>query len=79
LKAVAIWCSKDRSAAWSKWMLQRTDPGDIRCKGAPIETLQKLGEKLGVDSTPTMFTADGRRTLGAQKHNDLEKLLTAHR
>ncbi|MGH8208526.1 MAG: DsbC family protein, partial [Steroidobacteraceae bacterium] len=27
VKAVEIWCSKDRSAAWSKWMLQKVDPG----------------------------------------------------
>lgn len=76
LKAVQIWCSKDRGSAWSKWMLEKTDPGDIRCKGSPIDQLQKLGEKLHVDSTPTMFTADGKRTRGAIKHNEIEQLLT---
>ncbi len=80
LKAVEIWCSKDRSAAWSKWMLQKTEPGDTRCKGAPIDQLQKLGEKLHVDSTPTMFTADGKRIRGAMKHNEIEQLLAqAHK
>jgi len=75
VKAVAIWCSKDRSSAWSKWMLQKTEPGDTRCTGAPIDKLQALGEKLHVDSTPTFFTADGRRTRGAIKHNEIEQLL----
>ncbi len=80
VKAVEIWCSKERSAAWSKWMLQKVEPGDTRCKGAPIEPLQKLGEKLHVDSTPTMFTADGRRIRGAMKHNEIEQLLAqAHK
>jgi thiol:disulfide interchange protein DsbC len=75
VKAVAIWCSKDRSSAWSKWMLQKTEPGDTRCTGAPIDKLQALGEKLHVDSTPTFFTADGKRTRGAIKHNEIEQLL----
>jgi thiol:disulfide interchange protein DsbC len=80
VKAVDIWCSKDRSTAWSKWMLQKVDPGDTRCKGAPMDKLQALGEKLHVDSTPTMFTADGRRTRGAIKHNEIEQLLAeAHK
>jgi thiol:disulfide interchange protein DsbC len=75
VKAVEIWCSKDRSSAWSKWMLQKTDPGDTRCTGAPIDKLQALGQKLNVDSTPTFFTADGKRTRGAIKHNEIEQLL----
>jgi thiol:disulfide interchange protein DsbC len=75
VKAVAIWCSKDRSSAWSKWMLQKTEPGDTRCTGAPIDKLQALGQKLHVDSTPTLFTADGKRTRGAIKHNEIEQLL----
>ena len=77
VKAVAIWCSKDRSAAWSKWMLQKTDPGDVRCTGAPIDKLQALGQKIRIDSTPTLFTADGKRTRGAIKHNDIEQLLAS--
>ena len=75
LKSVQIWCSKDRSAAWSKWMLQKVEPGDMRCKGAPIDQLQKLGDKLHVDSTPTLFTVDGKRIRGAIKHNEIEQLL----
>jgi thiol:disulfide interchange protein DsbC len=75
VKSVEIWCSKDPGGAWSKWMLQKTDPGDTRCKGAPVDQLQKLGEKLHVDSTPTLFTADGKRTRGAIKHNEIEQLL----
>src|ERR1700722_394798 len=75
VKAVDIWCSKDRSSAWSKWMLQKTEPGDTRCTGAPIDKLQALGRKIHIDSTPTLFTADGKRTRGAIKHNEIEQLL----
>jgi thiol:disulfide interchange protein DsbC len=80
VKSVEIWCSKDPSSAWSKWMLEKTEPGDTRCKGAPVDQLQKLGEQLHVDSTPTLFTVDGRRTRGAIKHNEIEQLLAeAHK
>jgi thiol:disulfide interchange protein DsbC len=80
VKSVEIWCSKDPSSAWSKWMIQKASPGDTRCKGAPVDQLQKLGEKLHVDSTPTLFTVDGQRTRGAIKHNEIEQLLaSAHK
>lgn len=80
VKSVDIWCAKDRSTAWSKWMLQKVDPGDTRCKGAPIDAVQALGEKLHIDSTPTLFTIDGKRTRGAIKHNEIEQLLAqAHK
>jgi thiol:disulfide interchange protein DsbC len=75
VKSVAIWCAKDRSSAWSKWMLQKVEPGDTRCKGAPVEQLQTLGQKLRVDSTPTLFTVNGKRVRGAIKHNEIEQLL----
>jgi thiol:disulfide interchange protein DsbC len=77
VKAVNIWCAKDRSATWSKWMLQKTEPDNTRCAGAPLDKLQTLGQKLNVDSTPTMFTADGKRTRGAIKHNEIESLLAS--
>lgn len=79
VKAVDIWCSKDRSAAWAKWMIQKTDPGEQRCTGAPIDKLQALGQKLNIDSTPTMFTVDGKRVRGALEQKDLEQLLASAR
>jgi thiol:disulfide interchange protein DsbC len=75
VKSVEIWCSKDRSSAWSKWMVEKVNPGDAQCKGTPVDELQKVGEKLHIDSTPTLFTVDGRRTRGAIKHNEIERLL----
>jgi thiol:disulfide interchange protein DsbC len=75
VKSVEIWCSKDRSSAWSKWMVEKVNPGDVQCKGTPVDELQKVGEKLHIDSTPTLFTVDGKRTRGAIKHNEIERLL----
>jgi thiol:disulfide interchange protein DsbC len=75
-----IWCSKNPSEAWAKWMLQNTEPGDAKCAGVPIDKLQTLGRKLHVDSTPTLFTVDGKPTRGAIKHNAIEELLaSAHK
>jgi len=80
VKSVEIWCSKDRSGAWSKWMVQKVKPADTQCKGTPVEEVQKLGAKLHIDSTPTLFTVDGKRTRGAIKHNEIEQLLAeAHK
>ena len=77
VKAVNIWCAKDRGEAWSKWMLKNTEPANNRCTGAPIDKLQALGEKLNIDSTPTMFTVDGKRVRGAIKHNELESVMAS--
>ena len=77
VKAVNIWCAKDRSSTWAKWMLQKTEPDNTRCTGAPIDKLEALGGKLNIDSTPTLFTVDGKRTRGAIKHNEIESLLAS--
>ena len=76
-KALHIWCSKDPVSAWSKWMLQKTEPGNASCAGAPIDKLQTLGRKIHIDSTPTMFLVDGKRVRGAIKHNEIEQLLAS--
>jgi len=76
-KSVHIWCSKNPSEAWSKWMLQRTEPSNARCAGVPIDKLQTLGQKIHIDSTPTMYTLDGKAVRGAIKHNEIEQLLAS--
>ena len=58
-------------------MVKQTDPGNASCTTAPIDKLQTLGQKLHIDSTPTMFTVEGKRIRGAMKHNDIEQLLAA--
>ena len=72
--ARAIWCSKDRPLAWKEWMLERKVP-QATCTGDPVDELQKLGDKLHINSTPTMYLADGRRVMGALPAPELEKLL----
>jgi thiol:disulfide interchange protein DsbC len=76
-KAHAIWCAPDRSAAWNDWMHEKKLPSARSCGGDPIDALQKLGDTLHINSTPTLFFADGRRVAGAIPVNELEKALTA--
>ncbi len=80
-KAHAIWCARDRAAAWDAWMHQKKLPSDTPaggvCTGDPVKELQQLGDKLHVNSTPTIFFSNGRRVAGAIPGSDLERLLTA--
>jgi thiol:disulfide interchange protein DsbC len=75
-KAHAIWCAADRSQAWTQWMHEKKLPPAKTCSGDPIDALQKLGDTLHINSTPTLFFADGRRVAGAITTAELEKLLT---
>lgn len=76
-KAHAIWCAPNRVDAWNQWMQQKKLPPSKTCSGDPVDALQQLGDKLHVNSTPTMYMANGRRVAGAIPLADLEKALTA--
>jgi thiol:disulfide interchange protein DsbC len=76
-KAHAIWCAPDRAAAWNDWMHQKKLPASKTCTGDPIDALQKLGDELHINSTPTLFFANGKRLAGALPAADLEKDLAA--
>lgn len=76
-KAHAIWCSKDRAQAWSQWMHEKKLPPDTPCSGVPITELNALGERLHVNSTPTLFFANGRRVAGAISTQEIEQILAS--
>jgi thiol:disulfide interchange protein DsbC len=76
-KAHAIWCAKDRAAAWTQWMHEKKLPAAEKCSDDPTDQLQQLGDRLRVNSTPTLFFADGRRVAGAIPVKDIEQHLTA--
>jgi thiol:disulfide interchange protein DsbC len=77
VKAHAIWCAADRPAAWNKWMHEKILPPTKTCGGDPIDALQKLGDDLHINSTPTLFFADGRRVAGAIPVEELQKDLAS--
>jgi thiol:disulfide interchange protein DsbC len=76
-KAHSIWCAKDRTAAWSQWMQEKKLPPVATCSGDPVDELQKLGDSLHINSTPTIFFADGSRVAGAIPVKDIEQHLVA--
>jgi thiol:disulfide interchange protein DsbC len=58
-----VWCSGDRSATWSHWMLDGVEPAaaSSSCDAAALERNFALGRKLGVVGTPTLMFPDGKR------------------
>jgi thiol:disulfide interchange protein DsbC len=76
-KAHAIWCAPDHVQAWSSWMHEKKLPEQKTCSGDPVDALQKLGDTLHINSTPTLFFANGHRIAGALPGQELEKALNA--
>jgi len=73
----AIWCSPDRAKAWLDLALRGKRPtADADCAN-PIEKNLILGHRLGVNSTPTLFLADGERVRGGLSSAHLAATLDA--
>ncbi len=77
-KQKAIWCAKDRLAAWQDAVLRRKfdDKAKTDCAN-PVDATKALGAKLGVRATPSFFLADGRMVAGALPKEKIEERLAA--
>lgn len=75
-KAVAIWCSKDPSAAWRNLMVKAEEPKAAKadCKN-PIQDNVALGQRLGINGTPTLIAPDGSMKPGALPIEQIEAWL----
>jgi thiol:disulfide interchange protein DsbC len=73
-KSKAVWCSADKSKAWSELMLNGTVPTAAGCD-TPIDKNLALGRKYRVTGTPTLIFANGERVPGAIPAEQIEKLL----
>lgn len=71
----AVWCSADRSKAWLDLALGGKRPAAGPSCETPVEKNLELGHALGVNSTPTMFFANGERVAGGLAVADLNDLL----
>ncbi|NNU44477.1 DsbC family protein [Ramlibacter montanisoli] len=78
-KSRAIWCSKDKGAAWSGYMLRNEPPAkaDASCDVSALARNIEFGRKHKITGTPTLVFADGSRVPGAIGAADVEKLLAA--
>lgn len=75
-KSRAIWCSADRAKAWNGWITKGYLAQSPACV-APLDKIAALAQKLGVESTPTLFFADGLRLRGAYPTDDIVQALDA--
>jgi thiol:disulfide interchange protein DsbC len=74
-KSKAVWCSADKSKAWSELMLNGAMPAVAARCDTPIEKNLELGRKYRVTGTPTIVFANGERVPGAIPAEQIEKLL----
>jgi len=73
----AVWCSPDRAKAWLELAAQASPKVPAAKPGCanPIDKVLETGRKLGVNSTPTLFLANGERLTGGLQAEDLKELL----
>ncbi|NOT67032.1 MAG: DsbC family protein [Methylophilaceae bacterium] len=74
-KADAIWCAKDKAAAWSRFMLTSKTPAKVPGCEAPTSQIVTLASKLGIGGTPFLVAADSRTMPGAAEADRLDKWL----
>lgn len=73
----AVWCAPDRGKAWLALAARpKAQPPvlDASCD-TPIARVLELGKSLRVNSTPTLFFADGERVRGGLRPADLRAKL----
>lgn len=78
-KSKAIWCARDKSAAWHDWMIrdQAAPPAAAMCDSSPIERNIAFGRKYKIQGTPTLIFANGARVPGAIDAKQVEKQLAS--
>ncbi len=76
-KSKLIWCAQNRTKAWHDWIFDDVLPKTAGNCEVPLERIADLARKYGVNSTPTLFFADGKRMLGAQPYKEIERGLEA--
>jgi thiol:disulfide interchange protein DsbC len=64
-KAVAVWCSSDRAAAWESLMNGGGEWSGKPCGQTPLEHIQATATKYGITATPTIVFESGRIAPGA--------------
>jgi thiol:disulfide interchange protein DsbC len=71
----AVWCSPDRAKAWLELAIQHKRPAAAADCDNPVEKNLELGRSLRVNSTPTLFFANGDKVAGGLPAADLQNLL----
>lgn len=77
-KAVQIWCSPDRTAAWTDWMRHGKLPAKAAECANPVAETTQLGSELGFNGTPTMVFPNGKVQSGYAPMPQLEAIIQAN-
>jgi thiol:disulfide interchange protein DsbC len=73
-KSAALWCAKDRAAAWSAYWQTGSVPGGY-CAN-PLNEIAQIAEGLGIRGTPTLIRqSDGQILPGAAPKAAMEMFL----
>jgi len=75
-KSAKVWCSKNRSEAWTNAMVSNKMPKNKGDCDTPIQETIGLAKNLGISSTPTIILPNGKRLPGAISADELEKYLS---
>lgn len=77
--AAQIWCADKPYEAWEDYMILNKAPTNIANCDTPIEKNLKLGAKLGITGTPTIFFQDGSRVSGALSSDQINQILDGNK
>ena len=72
-----VWCSPDRAKAWLELAAApraKVPEAPASCAN-PVDKLLEVGQRLGVNSKPTLFFANGERLAGGLRAEDLREML----
>jgi thiol:disulfide interchange protein DsbC len=69
-----IWCAPNRAKAWHEYTLNNKRPARKNCPHPVARTLA-LADKLGLNSTPTLISGDGRVVSGAASAQEIMQWL----
>ena len=73
-KMVTAWCAKDRQGTLTRYKNRETVPLK-ECPSNPVAAQYQLGERIGVNGTPTLITAAGEMIPGYVPPADLAQRL----
>ena len=72
--AQSIWCAPNRATAWRDYMLSGKKPVPKNCNN-PVASSVALADRLGLNSTPTLISSDGRVASGAATAQEIMEWL----
>lgn len=70
-----VWCAADRAQTWTGYMLEGKVPAAVDNCDAPLGAIAELATRLGVEGTPAILFANGRRVDGYIPAAEIEAIL----